>query len=152
MASGSPAPNVLPQRATVNVNFRIFPGQTIEDVEKHLKKVIRYKDVEINLLPGWKNPSKISPTDSRAFRKLGVICRSMNPNTIVAPYLVMGGTDACHYQAVCENIYRYSPFRVSTSLLLTCHGTNERIPVASMEAGVAFFKRYIRELSKAEEA
>jgi carboxypeptidase PM20D1 len=61
----------------------------------------------------------------------------------------MGGTDACHYEPVCEHIYRYSPFRVSTSLLLTCHGTNERIPVACMENGVAFFKRYIRELSKA---
>ncbi len=152
MASGSPQANVLPQRAAAVVNFRIYPGQTVEDVLAHLRKVIRYKDVEINLLPGWKNPSKLSPTDSRAFQKIGMICKSMNPNTIVAPYLVMGGTDACHYQDVCENIYRYSPFRVSTSLLLTTHGTNERIPVACMEAGVAFFKRFIRELSKAEEA
>ncbi len=149
MASGSPQANVLPQRASAVVNFRIYPGQTVEDVLAHLKKVIRYKDVEINLLPGWKNPSLISPTDSRAFQKIGMICKSMNPNTIVAPYLVMGGTDACHYQPVCENIYRYSPFRVSTSLLLTTHGTNERIPIDSMEAGIAFFKRYIRELSKA---
>ena len=150
MASGSPQANVLPQRAAAVVNFRIYPGQTVEDVLVHLKKVIRYKkDVEINLLPGWKNPSAVSPTDSRAFEKIGMICRSMNPNTIVAPYLVMGGTDACHYQDVCENIYRYSPFCVSTSLLLTTHGTNERIPVSSLEAGVAFFKRFIRELSKA---
>ena len=149
MASGSPQANVLPQRASAVVNFRIYPGQTVDDVLKHLKKVIRNKDVEINLLPGWKDPSLISPTDSRAFQKIAVICKSMNPNTIVAPYLVMGGTDACHYQAVCENIYRYSPFRVGTQLLLTTHGTNERIPIEAMEAGVAFFKRYIRELSKA---
>ncbi|MBQ7638019.1 MAG: M20/M25/M40 family metallo-hydrolase [Clostridia bacterium] len=149
MASGSPQANVLPQRASVIVNFRIFPGQTVDDVIAHLKKAIRYKDVEINLLPGWKNPSAISPTDSRCFKALERICRGMNPNTIVAPYLVMGGTDACHYQDVCENIYRYSPFRVNTSLLMTTHGTNERIPVASLEEGVAFFKRYIKELSKA---
>ena len=149
MASGSPQANVLPQRASIIVNFRIYPGQTVEDVLAHLRKVIRYKDVEINLLPGWKNPSAISPTDSRSFEKIGMICKSMNPNTIVAPYLVMGGTDACHYQPVCENIYRYSPFRVGTLLLLTTHGTNERIPIESMEAGVAFFKRYIKELSKA---
>ena len=148
MASGSPAPNVLPQRATVNVNFRIFPGQTIEDVEKHLKKVIRNKKVEINLRPGWKNPSKISPTDSRCFHIIEEICTGMNADNIVAPYLVMGGTDACHYEAVCENIYRYSPFLVSTSLLLTTHGTNERIPVAVMADGVAFFKRYIRKVSE----
>ena len=148
MASGSPAPNVLPQRATINVNFRIFPGQTIEDVENHLRKVIRNKKVEINLRPGWKNPSKISPTDSRCFKALEEICTGMNADNIVAPYLVMGGTDACHYEAVCENIYRYSPFLVSTSLLLTTHGTNERLPVASMASGVAFFKRYIRRLSR----
>jgi len=149
MASGSPQANVLPQRASIVVNFRIFPGQTIDDVLDHLKKVIRYKDVEINLLPGWKNPSAISPTDSRCFKAIEKICRGMNENTIVAPYLVMGGTDACHYQDVCENIYRYSPFRVNTSLLMTTHGTNERIPVDSMEEGVAFFKRFIKELSKA---
>ena len=148
MASGSPAPNVLPQRATVNVNFRIFPGQTVEDVEKHLKKVIRNKKAEISLRPGWKNPSKISPTDSRCFHIIEEICTGMNADNIVAPYLVMGGTDACHYEPVCENIYRYSPFLVSTSLLLTTHGTNERIPVAVMADGVAFFKRYIRKVSE----
>ncbi len=148
MASGSPQANVLPQRASIIVNFRIYPGQTVEDVLAHLKKVIRYKkDIEINLLPGWKNPSAISPTDSRAYAALGKICKNMNPNTVVSPYLVMGGTDACHYQDVCENIYRYSPFRVGASLLLTTHGTNERIPVAALEDGVAFFKRYIKELS-----
>ena len=148
MASGSPAPNVLPQRACVNVNFRIFPGQTVEDVEKHLRKVIRNKKVEIELRPGWKNPSKISPRDSRCFKALEEICVSMNPDNIVAPYLVMGGTDACHYEPVCENIYRYSPFPVSTALLLTVHGTNERIPIASLTEGVAFFKRYVRRLSQ----
>ncbi len=148
MASGSPAPNVLPQRATINVNFRIFPGQTVEDVEKHLHKVIRNKNVEINVRSGWKNPSKISPTGSRCFKAIEEICVAMNKDNIVAPYLVMGGTDACYYEPVCENIYRYSPFPVSTALLLTVHGTNERIPIASMADGVAFFKRYIRKLSQ----
>ncbi len=147
MASGSPQANVLPQKASVIVNFRIFPGQTVDDVLDHLRKVIRNKKVELNLLPGWKNPSEISPTDSRAYHIIEKICRGMDKNTIVAPYLVMGGTDACHYQPVCKNIYRYSPFKVSTALLLTTHGTNERIPVASLEAGVAFFKRYIRAAS-----
>lgn len=149
MASGSPQANVLPQRASVTVNFRMFPGQTVDDVLEHLHKVIRNKNVEINLLPGWKNPSAVSPTDTRSFKVIEKICHSMDDKAVVAPYLVMGGTDACHYQAVCENIYRYSPFLVSTSLLLTTHGTNERIPVSVMEDGVKFFKRYIR-LASAE--
>lgn len=148
MASGSPASNVLPQKATINVNFRIMPGMTVADVEKHLHKVIRNKKVEIKVLTEKaKEPSKISPTDSEAFKVLASICKDMNPKAVIAPYLVMGGTDACRYEAVCDNIYRYSPFLVSTSLLLTTHGTNERIPVSSLSDGVAFFKRYIREVS-----
>lgn len=146
MASGSPAPNVLPQKATVNVNFRIMPGQTIEDVERHIRKIAGPR-AEIRMVSG-KNPSKISPTDSRAFNAIREICKEMDPKAIVAPYLVMGGTDARQYEDVCDNIYRYSPFLMDTALLLTCHGTNERIPVSSLKDGVVFFKKYIRALTE----
>ena len=145
MASGSPAPNVLPQKATITANFRIMPGQTVKDVEDHIRKYAG-KKAEINLVSG-KDPSMISPTDSRAFKAITEICKSMNPDNIVAPYLVMGGTDARNYEPVCDNIYRYSPFLVDTSLLMTTHGTNERLPISSMTDGVAFFKRYIKALS-----
>ena len=60
----------------------------------------------------------------------------------------MGGTDAYNYEPICENIYRYSPFLVSTGLLLCTHGTNERLPVASVEEALKFFKRYIKEMTK----
>jgi carboxypeptidase PM20D1 len=146
MASGSPAPNVLPQKATINVNLRIMPGQTIETVEAHLKKIAG-KDAEVKIVKG-NNPSKISPTDSRAFKAIAKICKSMDEDNIIAPYLVMGGTDSRQYEPVCDNIYRYSPFPVSTELLLTTHGTNERIPVSALGDGVVFFKRYIKELTK----
>ncbi len=146
MANGSPAPNVLPQKATVNVNFRIMPGQTIEDVEAHIRKYAGPK-AEIKLVSG-KNPSKISPTDSRAFNAIREICKEMDPKAIVAPYLVMGGTDARQYEDVCDNIYRYSPFLMNTGLLLTTHGTNERIPLDSLKDGVVFFKKYIKALTK----
>lgn len=146
MANGSPAPNVLPQKASVVANFRIMPGQTVEDVEAHIRKYAGPK-AEVTLV-GGKNPSKISPTDSRAFKVISNICKGMNPKNIVAPYLVMGGTDARQYEDVCDNIYRYSPFLVNTQLLLTTHGTNERIPIDALEDGVAFFKRYIRTLTK----
>ena len=143
---GSPQANVLPQKASIVVNFRIMPGQSIADVEKHLHKVIRNKNVKIELL-GGKEPSHLSPTDSRAFHAIEDICKRMNNDNLVAPYLVMGGTDAYRYEGICENVYRYSPFMVNTTLLLTTHGTNERIPVDCMENGVAFFKMYIRTLS-----
>lgn len=147
MAQGSPAANVLPQVASVTVNFRMMPGTTTKDVEKHLRKVIRNKNVEIKCLKS-KEASKFSPTESRAFKVIDEMCIRSDPKNIVAPYLVMGGTDACFYEPVCENIYRFAPFHVTTKLLLCTHATNERCPVAVLDEGVAFFKRYIRALTK----
>lgn len=144
-AEGSPASNVLPQKASITGNFRIMPGMEVKDVEEHIKKVAG-KDVEVELIKG-QNPSNVSPTDSRAFLAIDEICRAMNRDNIVAPFLVMGGTDARNYEPICDNVYRYSPFTVNSSLLLACHGTNERIPVSSLEDAVAFFKRYIKKLS-----
>ncbi len=147
MASGSPQANVLPQKASISVNFRVMPNMTIADVKTHLQKVIRNKNVEIELI-GGQEPSNVSPIDSRAFKAIEEICCGMDPKSVVAPYLVMGGTDARNYQNICENIYRYSPFLFDTKLLMTTHGTNERIETASFEGGIAFFKRYIKALSK----
>ena len=146
MAEGSPQANVLPQKASVAVNFRIMPGQTIADIKTHLQKVIRNKDVEIELI-GGQEPSNVSPTDSRAFKAIEDICFRMNNDNVVAPYLVMGGTDARNYQNICDNVYRYSPFLLTTKLLSTTHGTNERIMISSFEDGISFFKRYIKTLA-----
>lgn len=143
MSQGSPAANVLPQKASVTVNFRIMPGEKIADVKKHIEKYMGGEDVEIEYIKG-KEPSILSPTDTRAFETLKRLSISLDPKNIVAPYLVMGGTDAYNYENVCENIYRFAPFTVDTQLLLTTHSTNERIPVEQLAQGIAFFKRYIR--------
>lgn len=146
MAEGSPAANVLPQKASVTVNFRMMPGVTIKNVEEHIRRCVRNKDIEVEYLKG-KEASKVSPTDSRSFKILEELCNRTDSDMIVAPYLVMGGTDAYHYEEVCDCIYRFAPFVMDTSLLLTTHGTNERIPIACMGDALKFFKRYIRMMS-----
>ncbi len=146
MASGSPAANVLPQKASIIVNFRAMPGTSTADIVTHIKKVVRNKNIEVRVL-NCKEASKFSPTDSRAFGIISKLAKSIEPNAIVAPFLVMGGTDACYYEPICENIYRYAPFKANTSLLLCTHGTNERIPVSTMGEALSFFKRYIRQAS-----
>ena len=143
MAKGSPAANVLPQKASVTVNFRIMPGQTIDDVRQHIEKLVGGENVEIRFIKG-KEPSLVSPTNTRSFETLSRLAVAIDSKNIVAPYLVMGGTDAYNYENVCENIYRFAPFTIDTALLLTTHSTNERIPVSQLTQGVTFFKRYIR--------
>ena len=146
IAQGSPAANVLPQKASVTVNFRMMPGVTVKNVEEHIRASVRNKEIEVEYLKG-KEASKVSPTDSRSFKILEDICTRTDPDMIVAPYLVMGGTDAYHYEEVCDNIYRFAPFVMDTKLLLTTHGTDERIPIACMGDALKFFKRYIRMMS-----
>ena len=143
MLEGSPAANVLPQTASVTVNFRQLPGTTTEDLYKHIRKVVRNKDIDIDFVQG-KEASAVSPTDTRAFRTLTELSHQISEDNIVAPYLVFGGTDTYHYEAICENLYRYAPFTVGADLLLTTHSTNERCPVDQLTEGVQFFMRYIR--------
>ncbi len=146
MCSGSPAANVLPQSASVTVNCRIMPGESIASTKEHIRKAIKNDDIEIELLKG-KEPSYVSPTDTKSFQTLKKLSEAANDKNIVTPYLVMGGTDSYHYEPICKNIYRFAPFTVSTSLLLTTHSTNERCPIEQLGAGITFFKRYIREMA-----
>ena len=146
MSNGSPAANVLPQKASVTINFRIMPGESIADVKRHIEKYMGGENVEIEFIKG-KEPSLISPTDTRAFDTLKRLSVSLDEKNIVAPYLVMGGTDAYNYENVCSNIYRFAPFTIDTKLLLTTHSTNERIPVEQLTSGITFFKRYIKIMS-----
>lgn len=143
MASGSPAANVLPQRASITVNFRAMPGTSTDDIVNHIRRVVRDKDIEINVLNS-KEASSFSPTDSRSYGIIAKLVKGIEPDAIVAPFLVMGGTDACYYEPICENIYRFAPYKADTELLLHVHGTNERIPVKSLEEALVFFTNYIR--------
>ena len=143
MASGSPAANVLPQRASITVNFRAMPGTSTDDIVNHIRRVVRDKDIEINVLNS-KEASSFSPTDSRSYGIIAKLVKGIEPDAIVAPFLVMGGTDACYYEPICENIYRFAPYKADTELLLHVHGTNERIPVKSLGEALVFFTNYIR--------
>lgn len=148
MCEGSPAPNVLPQRPSITVNFRPLQGDSVDDVEKHIKKSIRYKDIEIERMKA-KEASKFSPTDSRAFNAIKEVEEGLHPGEVATvPYLVMVGTDAYFYQDICDNILRFAPFDVSISLFKTTHATNERCPIATLGEAVIFFREYIKAASK----
>ncbi len=143
MASGSPAANVLPQKASIIANFRMMPGVTTADVERHIRKVSGKEDIQVKVLKK-KEASPFSPADSPAFQTIARLAAPLGPGTIIAPYLVMGGTDACFYEPICNNVYRFSPFLAPIALLTCTHATDERIPVGSLGDAIAFFKRYIR--------
>ena len=147
MLEGSPSANVLPQTASVMVNFRLLPGTTVEDVVQHIHKVVRNKDIDVEVLCA-KETTAISPTDSKTYAVLTELSHQRDEKNVVVPYLVMGRTDSYHYESICENIYRYSPFLVDAALLLTTHAANERCPVDQLTEGVRFYKTYIKTMTE----
>jgi carboxypeptidase PM20D1 len=143
MLDGSPSANVLPQKASVTINFRQMPGVTLKDTEQHIRQVCKNKDIEIELLKG-KEASKVSPTDTKTFEVLKQLATKMDSKNILVPYLVSGGTDSYHYEDICDNIYRFAPFKIDAKIMLTAHTTNERCPIDQLTNGVDFFMNYIK--------
>ncbi len=143
MAQGSPAPNILPQKSSAVINCRILPGETGEDLMKYLRKVLRGIPIELEPLV-LDNPSKISPTDSESYQRIGNLIKKYCNHAVVVPYLVMASTDARKYESVCENIYRFTPYQIDMADTEKIHGTNERISVENINRCVDFFTELMK--------
>jgi carboxypeptidase PM20D1 len=138
--------NVLPIRASSVVNFRIHPDDDIETVVQHVRDTVDDDRIElqVGVRSTPRNPSAVSPVDSEAFVGLERSIRAVFPGTVVVPYLVLGGTDARHYQPLSDHVYRFTPFVYGRESLTLAHGTNERITVKNLVGGVRFYSERIR--------
>jgi carboxypeptidase PM20D1 len=143
---GGAKSNVLPKRVTAVVNFRIIPGETVEDVVAHARATIADDRVHIDIARGTpaREPSAESPTDGPAFALLQKTIAARFPEALVAPYLVLGGTDARHYGVISENVYRFLPLRLNPESRTRMHGTDERLDVDELANAVRFYRELIR--------
>ena len=133
--------NILPGSAEAVINLRLFPGESIASAIEHVRQAIGDPEVTIQTLPGASEPSPVSPDDGFAFNRLAGTIRQVFPKALVAPYLAQGTSDARHYAAICENIYRFSPYVLDKETLATVHGYNERLAVANLGSMVQFYAR-----------
>lgn len=144
MAEASMEPNVLPQKASAIFNFRIRPEEKDEDLLNHIRSVNRNIPIEVDVLR-LEEPSKISDSNSQGFKNIEAITKYVYNDVIVAPYLVMAGTDARKYEPVCNNIYRYTPFKIHNDEMSKIHGTNENISIENVNNCLKFFYILFRE-------
>ncbi len=145
IVEGGVKENVLPARASAVVNFRILPGDTIEDVVAHVRRTIDDEriDVKAGVRSIPRNPTAESPVDDPAFARLATTVEESFADVSPLPFLVLGGTDARHYALVTPRLYRLSPFRFDLADLKRVHGTNERLAVSNYPNGIRFFRRLI---------
>lgn len=136
--------NVLPSHAKATVNFRIRPGETMEDVIDHVRQTIDDDSITIQKRPQGMNPSPVSPSNSPQFEFLHRTIREIYPGVVVVPGMVIGATDARHYAKISQNVFRFAPFRVGKEDFEGVHGTNERIALNVYLDMVRFYVHFLK--------
>jgi carboxypeptidase PM20D1 len=146
MVNGGIKENALPASARAIANFRILPGDTVQSVTEFVRNAVADPRVDVKLLEGSSalDPSPVSRTDSLGFELLARTIRETHPDVVVAPNLVLGGTDARYFHTVSESVYRFGPLRVKPEDLKRAHGTNERIAAADYVDSVRFYIRLLQ--------
>lgn len=145
MAEASAAANVLPQITKFTINCRILPGESVAGTLGRIERTVGDERIEYAVLRR-REPSQVSDTDSAVWQALRLTICELFGEVVVAPYLLIGGTDAGNYEPVCDQIFRISPFLMQPEDLDLLHGTNERISRENLVRGVRFFMRLIRNL------
>jgi carboxypeptidase PM20D1 len=138
--------NLLPSHARAVINLRILPGDTVATVVEHVRRTIDDSRVEINTVGRFSaEPSAVSSTDSESFRSLERTIRSVVPDAIVAPYLVVVVTDARYYSGLSRNVFRFLPLRLTQRDLERMHGIDERIWIREYEAAIRTYRQLVIE-------
>ncbi len=146
MIKGGHAPNALPQRVTVTVNCRIFPGVAVEDVRLTLVKVAADPAIAIAATEGFTSspPSPLRPDVTAAVQK-AVAARF--PGFKIVPGMDSGASDSIHYRNLGIPSYGVSGMFIRGSDVFI-HGLNERIPVSAIAPALDHWHVLITELAK----
>ncbi len=139
-AEGASAPNVLPPKATANINCRINIGETYEDAKNHIQKVAGDK-LKITMLGGAANPSPVSDITSEAYGTLSKTIYEVFDGFITAPYPFIAASDAKHYYNLTNNVYRFTPFEKTEEDANRIHAIDERQNIDELANGTEFFLR-----------
>lgn len=151
MVNGGIKENVLPANAEAIVNFRLLPGDSIAKVCDRVRRIIKDDKVEFEpVADGAWEASPVSSTDTKSYLILKHTIRKVFDGIAVAPYLVMGATDARYYAPISDAAYRFSPFQLTAEDLGRMHGIDERISIESYGKMIVFFHELMQAWGQAD--
>ena len=146
---GGHANNALPGMARANVNCRILPGHTPDEVQATLEKVLADPKISVSQITSSgsglrSNPlSTLQPSVMTAIEK---VTAEMWPGVPVVPVLDAGASDGAISRAAGFPTYGIPGVFMDVDDDRS-HGRDERIRVASFYEGVDFYYRLIKTLS-----
>jgi carboxypeptidase PM20D1 len=143
MLEGSPKENVLPQSANALINYRIAPWDSSKTVMERAQQSVKKLPVTLSWVKPPREPTAVSSSNSQGWKFVRSAAEAEAPGAVVAPYLVVAGTDSRNFYKVSDDVYRFMPLKLSTKETAMIHGTNEHISFESIERMVRFFTRLI---------
>jgi carboxypeptidase PM20D1 len=142
MLQGSPKENVLPEVATAKINYRIFPGQTVDEVMDRAKAAVGRLPVTLRWEGRANNPSAVASTKSGAYRVIAALAEDME-HVPTAPALMIAATDSYRMSPIATDIYKFEFTRGTLKDVEMIHGTNEHLSLQNLNRLTEFFARLI---------
>jgi len=146
------ANNALPQRAEANVNCRIAPGHSAEDIRQELIKVFADANIKVRYVDNFGNISDSAPDRKSlpppplrrdVFGPLEKITAEMWPGTPVIPEMATGASDGIYTMSAGLPTYGISGIAIDRDDI-RAHGKDERVGIDSYYKGVDFYYRYLK--------
>jgi acetylornithine deacetylase/succinyl-diaminopimelate desuccinylase-like protein len=150
--NGGHANNALPQRAEANVNCRILPGHSAEEVRQELIRIFADPAITVHYVDNFGNISDTAsgresfpapPLRRDVFSPLEKITEEMWPGTPVIPDMATGASDGVYTMAAGLPTYQISGIAIDRDDI-RAHGRDERLGVESYYKGVDFYYRFLK--------
>ncbi|WP_435768737.1 M20/M25/M40 family metallo-hydrolase [Nocardioides sp. SYSU DS0651] len=133
--------NVVPTEASAHVDGRFLPGYEDEFFQTLAELTGEGIDIDfVSNQPPWETPYDGPLVDAMTRSLL-----AEDPDAVVAPYLMSGGTDAKHFNRLGLRAYGFAPLRLPEDLDFTAlfHGVDERVPVDALQFGTRVLDRFL---------
>ena len=147
MISGGHAQNALPQRATANINCRIFPGHSKEAIAAELRSAIGMPEIKLSDVTGEDSiAAPASPMRPDFVKAVEKAMHLVNPGLPIFPSQSSGASDSMWYRALGVPSYGASPLFSKDSEDFS-HGLNERVPLSNTAPGITYYLSLFTDLT-----
>jgi acetylornithine deacetylase/succinyl-diaminopimelate desuccinylase-like protein len=143
MVTAGHAPNALPQRAKANVNCRILPGHTPDEVLAELTRLAADSGVKVTLAAEPSAVAVAPPLSPQVLEPARKVAAKLWPGVPLIPTMTTGATDGRYTTAAGIPTYGLSGLFSDPDGGGT-HGLNERIRVKSLYDGREFLYEVVK--------
>jgi carboxypeptidase PM20D1 len=135
--------NVLPETASLIVNFRIHPRDTVASVKARAEAQVKGLPVDVTLMSGGE-PSPRSAAAGPSYELIRASIAEIFGPVPVAPFLTLQGTDTRHFIGAADGNYRFTPFLYDAEDLARMHGTDERVSTDNLARAISWYEALLK--------